>query len=117
MEVLQAYCSAVLHSPGFPRGSVVKSLPASAGGVRDMGSAPGSGRSDGEGDGNPLQYFSLVKSMDRSLVGYNPWGRKELDTTSRLKQQLYSLLCQLGISANFVGLTDVLWGWVELIPM
>ena len=92
MEVLQAYCSAVLHSPGFPRGSVVESA-CQCRGVRDMGSVPGSGRSDGERDGNPLQYFSLVKSMDRSLVGYNPWGRKELDTTSRLKRQLYSLLC------------------------
>ena len=48
--------------------------------------------------------------MDRSLAGYNPWGHKELDTTSRLKQQVYSPLCELGTSANFVGLRDVLWG-------
>ena len=38
----------------------------------------------GEGNGNPLQYPCLENPMDRSLVGYNPWGRKELDTTEYL---------------------------------
>ena len=36
---------------------VVENLPASAGDARDMGSIPGSGRSPGVGNGNPLQYF------------------------------------------------------------
>ena len=32
------------------------------------------------GTGNPLQYFCLENpSPQRSLVGYSPWGRKELD--------------------------------------
>jgi len=44
---------------------VVKNLPASAGDIRDMGSVPGSGRSPGEGRGNPLQYSCLENSMDR----------------------------------------------------
>ena len=43
------------HLPGFPGGTVVNSLPASAGGARDVGSIPGSGRSPGEGNDNPLQ--------------------------------------------------------------
>ena len=44
----------------------MKSLPASAGGPRDEdGPMPGSGRSRGEGNGNPLQYSSLEKSMVR----------------------------------------------------
>ena len=43
----------------------VKSLPASAGDVRDAGSVPGSGRSPGEGNGNPLQYSCLENPMDR----------------------------------------------------
>ena len=30
----------------------------------DLGSIPGSGRSDGEGDGNPLQYSCLENPMD-----------------------------------------------------
>ena len=42
----------------FPNGSVVKNLPANAG---DMGSIHGSGRSPGEGNGNPLQYSCLGK--------------------------------------------------------
>ena len=31
----------------------------------DPGSIPGSGRSTGEGNGNPLQYSCLEKSMDK----------------------------------------------------
>ena len=46
----------------FPGGSVVKNPPASAG---DVGSVPESGRSPGEGNGNPLQYSCLENPMDR----------------------------------------------------
>ena len=31
----------------------------------DPGSIPGSGRSPGEGNGNPLQYYCLENPMDR----------------------------------------------------
>ena len=41
---------------------MVKNPPANAG---DMGSIPGSGRSPGEGNGNPLQYSCLEYPMDR----------------------------------------------------
>ena len=44
---------------------VVKNLPANAGGARDMGSIPASGRSPGIGNGNPLQYSCLGNPMDR----------------------------------------------------
>ena len=47
---------------GFPGGSVVKNPPAIAG---DQGSIPGSGRSPGEGNGNPLQYSCLENPMER----------------------------------------------------
>ena len=43
----------------------MKNLPASVGDVRDAGSIPGSGRSPGEGKGNPLQYSCLENLMDR----------------------------------------------------
>ena len=42
--------------------SVINSPPGSA---RDAGSIPGSGRSPGEGNGNPRQYSCLEKTMDR----------------------------------------------------
>ena len=49
-------------SMGFPGGSESKE---SACNARDPGSIPGSGRSPGEGNGNPLQYSCLENSMDR----------------------------------------------------
>ena len=52
---------------------VVKNLPASAGNIRDMGSIPRSGRSPGEGHGNPLQYSCLENPHgQRSLPDYGP---------------------------------------------
>ena len=50
---------------GLPSGSVVKSQPASVGDAGDRGSIPGSGRSLGEGNGNPLQYSCLGNILDR----------------------------------------------------
>ena len=54
-----------------PKGAVssqvtqlVKNPPASAGDTRDVGLIPGSGRSAGEGNSNPLQYSCLENSMD-----------------------------------------------------
>jgi len=49
----------------FPGGAVVKNLPANPGDTRDTGLIPGSERSPGKGNGNPLQYFCLENSMDR----------------------------------------------------
>ena len=43
----------------------VKNLPANAGDTRNVCSIPGSGRSLGEGNGNPLQYSFLENPMDR----------------------------------------------------
>jgi len=51
-----------IESPNM--GGVVKKPPVNAG---DMHSVPGSGRSPGEGNGNPLQYSSLENSMDRRV--------------------------------------------------
>ena len=44
---------------------MVKNLPADAGDTRDMALIPGSGRSPGEDNGNPLQYSCLGNSMNR----------------------------------------------------
>ena len=64
---------------GFPGGSVVKNPPISA---RHADLIPGSERSPGEGNGNPVQYCCLGNPMDRGVrwatvhrviktVGYN----------------------------------------------
>ena len=45
------------------------------------------GRSPGGGQGNPLRYSGLENPHgQRSLVGYSPWGRTELDTTDNSAQ-------------------------------
>ena len=44
---------------------VLKNLPANAGDTGDLGSIPGSGRSPGVGNGNPLQYSCLGHSKSR----------------------------------------------------
>ena len=59
---------------------MVKNPPANAGDARDAVLIPGLGRSPGEGNGNPLQYFLPGKFHEqRSLLGYSPWGCKESD--------------------------------------
>ena len=47
---------------GFPGGSEGKESACTAG---DLGLIPGLGRSPGEGNSNPLQYYCLENPMDR----------------------------------------------------
>ena len=64
---------------GFPGGSDGKESACNEG---DLGLIPGLGRSPGGGRGNPLQYSCPENPQgQRSLAGYSPWGRKELDVT------------------------------------
>ena len=53
---------------GFLRGAVVKTLPASAGDTRGMGSIPVLGISPEVGNGNSFQYSYLESSMDRGAL-------------------------------------------------
>ena len=56
---------------------MVKNPPANIGVVRDTGLIPESGRSPGEGNGNPLQCSGLGIPMDRGVRGrYSTWGCK-----------------------------------------
>ena len=65
----------------FPSGSDGKESACNAG---DPGSIPESGRSPGGGNDNALQYSCLENSTGlRNLVGYSPWGCKELETTEQ----------------------------------
>ena len=50
------------HEGGFPGGSDGKASVCNAG---DPGSIPGLGRSTGEGNGSPLQYYGQENPMDR----------------------------------------------------
>ena len=67
---------------GFPGGSDSKETACNVG---DPGSAPGSGRSPGEGNGKKTESTPVLLSGKshglRTFVGYSPWGSKELDMT------------------------------------
>ena len=65
MEIEKVYVYILLNYSiyvGFPGALGDKESVCNAG---DLGSTPGSGRSPGEGNGSPLQYFCQENSMDR----------------------------------------------------
>jgi len=70
--------------------AVGKNLPASAGGIRDAGSIPGSGRSPEGGHGNPLQYSCLENPTDRGTWWATVHGVTQSQT--QLKQFSTALL-------------------------
>ena len=68
------------------------------------GSFPGSGRSLGEGNGNPFQYPGLKNSMETgNLEGYSPWGCKEADIIEQLS--LTSVITQSHFPPELTNLT------------
>ena len=62
---------------GFPGGSEVKASACNAG---DLGLIPGLGRSPGEGDGYPFQYYWRIPWIEEP-GGPSSWGCQELITT------------------------------------
>ena len=60
---------------------VVKNLPVSAGDAGDTGSIPGSGRSPGGENSNPLQYSFLGNPMDRGAWWATVHGVTKSDLT------------------------------------
>ena len=91
----------------FPGGSVVKNLPANAGDADEV-LIPGSRRSPGGGNGNPLQYSCLGKSHGQgSLAGYSPSGFKESKRTEP----------QLGTGGPVVKNAPCNAKFVDLIPV
>ena len=64
-------CGMHIKQLGFPGGSDGKESACSAG---DLSSVPGSGRSPGAGNGNPLQYACLRNPMNRGAS--SPWSHK-----------------------------------------
>ena len=73
---------------GFSRSSICKESVCNAG---DLGLIPGSGRSPGEGNGNPLQYSCLENPMDRGAWQATVYGVTRVDTIEQLTQQCLQL--------------------------
>ena len=71
---------------------MIKNPPSKAGDIRDMGSIPGSGRSLGGGNGNPLQYSCLENPMVRGVwwatvhrIAQSQTGLKQLSMQAHKK--------------------------------
>ena len=79
----------------FPGGSDGKASAYNAG---DPGLIPGSGRSLGEGNGNPLQYSCLENSMDRGAW----WATVHRVTKSQIQLSDFTFTFTLGV---FLGIT------------
>ena len=60
---------------------MVKNLPANVG---EPGLIPGTERSPGEGNDNPLGILAHRISWTEKMVGYSSWGCKESDMTEQL---------------------------------
>ena len=60
---------------------MVKNPPANPGDIRDIGSIPGTGRSSGGGQGNPLHYSCLENPMSRGAWQATVHRVAEMDTT------------------------------------
>ena len=56
----------------------VKNMPINAEDIRDMGLIPGLGRSPGEGNGNPLQYFCQENPMEEETGGLQSMGSQRI---------------------------------------
>ena len=103
---------------------VVKNLPASAGHIRDSSSIPGSGRSPGEGNGNPLQYSCLENYMDRrawdhkSQIWLSYWtiSRANLDWKTMRRIHLYIKKISDGSSVHNINVFLV-YGHISSSPI
>jgi len=77
-DFLEAIWQHVKTYLGFPHSSVGKSSACNVGG---LGSIPGSGKSPGEGNGNPLQYSFLENPLGRGSWQATVHGTQESDMT------------------------------------
>ena len=85
---------------GFPSGSVVKNLPANAGDAGD-GLDPWIRKIPWRRKWQPALVFLPGKLHgQRSLAGYNPWGRKESDMTEHMAHPEVELLNRVVILSS-----------------
>ena len=99
---------------GFPSGSAVKDLPATAGCAKDLGSIPRSGKCPGGVNGNPLQYSCLKNPMDH-------WNSNTLATSCEELTHWERPWCWEGLGAGGAGddrgrdgsmASPTWWAWV-----
>jgi len=88
ISIRGTFYARTMLNEGFSSGSYGKE---SAYNVGDLGLIPGSGRSPGKGNGNPLQYSGelawtpwRIPWTDKLIGLHSPWDHKELDTTEQL---------------------------------
>ena len=99
----------------FPGGSAIKNPPANAG---DVGSIPGSGRSPGEGNGNPLQYSAWKIPGTEEPGGLQSMGLQKSGTwvsQVRSKKRFFPLPVG-GALAHVSGFSYLhyLWSWLRI---
>ena len=86
---------------------VIRSLHVSAGDLRDAGSIPGSGRSPGGGNGNPLQCSCLENPMDRGAW----WATVHGATKSQTRLQRLRMYAQLHGCHSSLRSFLLCWSW------
>ena len=91
---------------------MVKNPPASAG---DLGLIPGSGRSSGEGNGNPLQYSCLGNPRTEEPGGLQSRGSQRIGHNLATKQQQIHLLTATKWQPTPVFLPGESQGWGSLV--
>ena len=100
---------------------MVKNLHASAGGIRDAGLVPGSGRSPGGGHGHPLQCSGLQNPMDRgawwAMVHRvtKRWARG-LYLSSRLLQDIFTASKLAVVSKVAIHIWVQVFMWTPVNP-
>ena len=86
--------------------SVVKKPAASVGGIRDVGSTPGSGRSPGGGNGTPLQYSCLETWTEEpgglQCVGSHRVRQDRSNLAPGWCGGFFFFFCEEGVNSHFV---------------
>ena len=89
------YSTNLLFILSFPNGSTVKN-PSAMQETEDTSSIPGWERLLRKEMATHSSILAWKKPHgQRSLVGYNPWGRKELDITEQLSTEHSSFQCEI----------------------